>query len=344
VAAACIGVLSEPGDIILDPFLGSGTTIVEAQRLDRVSVGFDINPISCKISRAKTLELPATRIGRMVVALKNKAEELLQPRFDSRFSDPVIPVTVQAKWYTERVRQHLGLLWGLVTSSRGSSRILAESAFSATLLPVCRETRHWGYVCDNSTPKGQHEGSPILEFCRILDRIRRAYDERDRDRRIRPNSREKLAGSTICCGDSRHLLSTIPDNSIDLIITSPPYYGVSDYVKSQRLSAEWFGIEIEPLRLSEIGARSKRHRQKSGVDYISELHVVFEQAFRCLKPNCACVVIIGESVKRKSVVPSFIRDILGIGFKKVLQRKRHVSQQRRQLAVIETETILVLRS
>src|SRR4051812_16843478 len=45
--ASLIGLLSEPGDIVLDPFMGSGTTLVEAQRLGRQSIGIDINPVAC---------------------------------------------------------------------------------------------------------------------------------------------------------------------------------------------------------------------------------------------------------------------------------------------------------
>ena len=344
VAAACIGVLSEPGEVVLDPFLGSGTVCVESQWLDRASIGFDISPIACKITRAKTLRQSAPQIKRVVTVLRKQAYELLQPLLGSSMKEPLIPSSVQGKWYTERVRQQLGLLWEIVTRTKGASRILAETAFSAILLPVCRETRHWGYVCDNSTPKDDHEGHPVQDFCRVLDRIQRAYEERDQDRKGRNSSTAKPPDASICCGDSRDLLPQVADHSIDLVVTSPPYFGVSDYVKSQRLSAEWFGIEIEPLRQNEIGARSKRHRQTAESEYVSELHEVFRELHRCLKPEAACVVIIGESSTRESVVPCLIRKITKAGFEKVLQRTRRVSQQRRQRAIIETETVLILRS
>ena len=77
-------------------------------RLDRVSIGIDISPIACKIARSKTLPLSAPGVARIVTLLKNKAQELLQPRLDTHFSEPLIPSTVQNKWYTDPVRQHLG--------------------------------------------------------------------------------------------------------------------------------------------------------------------------------------------------------------------------------------------
>jgi DNA modification methylase len=344
IAAACIGVLSEPGNVVLDPFLGSGTVCVEAQWLDRPSIGFDINPIACKITGAKTLRLSASQIRRVASSLRNAAFDLLQPHLGASVREPSIPDTVQGKWYTDRVRQQLGFLWGLVSETRGASRVLSEAAFSAILLPICRETRHWGYVCDNSTPKGNHEGDPIQDFCRVLDRIQQAYQERDLERKARNAVQMKPQEASICCGDSRDLLRGVPDGSVDLVVTSPPYFGVSDYIKSQRLSAEWFGVEIEPLRQKEIGARSKRHRLTAEREYLHELRDIFSELRRCLKPDAACVVIIGESLARDSVVPRLVRSIAKVGFDKALQRTRRVSLQRRQRAIIETETVLIFQS
>ena len=55
IPAALIGLLSKPGDVVLDPFVGSGTTLVEARRLGRRPIGIDINPISILLCRSETL-------------------------------------------------------------------------------------------------------------------------------------------------------------------------------------------------------------------------------------------------------------------------------------------------
>src|SRR3989442_14950728 len=52
IAQMVIEQLTKPGDIVLDPFLGSGVTVVEALRMKRKAVGVDINPYSITISRA----------------------------------------------------------------------------------------------------------------------------------------------------------------------------------------------------------------------------------------------------------------------------------------------------
>ena len=57
-----ISTLSERNDIILDPFVGSGTTLVESKVLGRNAIGVDVNPLACLISRVKTTVLSKTTV------------------------------------------------------------------------------------------------------------------------------------------------------------------------------------------------------------------------------------------------------------------------------------------
>ncbi len=51
VAARLIQLYSNPGDLVVDPFAGSGITMAEAVKLERQVVGFDISPVYCRISQ-----------------------------------------------------------------------------------------------------------------------------------------------------------------------------------------------------------------------------------------------------------------------------------------------------
>jgi DNA modification methylase len=346
IPASLIGVLSSPGEIVLDPFVGSGTTLVEAQRLGRRSIGIDLSPISCLATRAKTLSLPAQRIEDAIRDISDEATASIGPQGQLRRGksprSQIAPTVQGTKWYTPNVLMHLGILWDLIHSFRGIKRLLAEAAFSALLLPVCRETRHWGYVCDNSTPKSDHEGDVLEECLRTLARFVTAYKDRDDDILARSGSLQVIEESKVICGSSKEILRTIPSASIDLVITSPPYFGVCDYVKAQRLSMEWFGKEIEPLRVREVGARSKRHRAAAREAYLVELIEIFGELKRTVRSKGRIAVIVGESKTRHSVLDDVRTGFRSIGFSLELDLNRRVSSQRRQAPSIRGEHVFVL--
>lgn len=343
VPAALIGLLTRVGDLVIDPFVGSGTTVVEAQRLRRPSIGVDLNPVACLIARAKTLDCHADAIGRLSQALACEARELLrgQPRLAQvQRRETAIPESVQgAKWYTPRTLRHLARLWNWIQRLDGAGKVLAEASFSAILLTVCRETRHWGYVCDNTQPLDDREGDVLREFTSALDRFAAAYA--DRDAELRAAGSPGVVGARIIAGDAGEALRQIKDGSAKLILTSPPYYGVCDYIKCQRLSMEWFGLPIEPNRLSEIGARSKRHRKTAAQEYLEEMRVVLREARRCIGRAGSMVLVIGESAKRTPVLPEILRVAVEESWRPVVDLERQVSAQRRQTPSITTEHLMV---
>jgi DNA modification methylase len=348
IPATLVGVLSQPGELVLDPFVGSGTTLLECQRLGRRSVGIDLNPISCLVSSAKTLAVSAKTIASHVSSLITGASIRLNDLPHSTTQQKLLclyPATVQeTKWYTKQVRQQLAALWSLSHSYRGTRRVLAEAAFSAILMNVCRETRHWGYICDNTTPKGMHGGNVLGEYTNILKRLSCAYEERDREIVARGKKLGQIERAKVVCADARDALRDLPSSSVDLVVTSPPYFGVCDYTKAQRLSMEWFGYSIEPLRQKEIGARSKRHRRAAGEEYVSEFRQILLELHRCMRKGRFCAIIMGQSASRRSVLKTATECIQSSGFELVLDMNRHVSSQRRQAPSVTGEHLYLLRS
>jgi hypothetical protein len=63
VASSLIGALTQRGEIVCDPFCGSGTVLGEAVRLGRRAIGLDVNPVACLISKAKTTLIPIPRLS-----------------------------------------------------------------------------------------------------------------------------------------------------------------------------------------------------------------------------------------------------------------------------------------
>ena len=330
--AVLIGRLTSPGDFVLDPFVGSGTTVVEAQRLGRHSVGIDINPIAYIVTKAKTLRIKSKDVDDIICECKKKL---------CISWDEIIPVaapdTVQKdKWYTISTLKDLERIWGYICACPPDQKILLEAAFSAILLSCCRETRHWGYVCDNTMPKSTRERNVRAIFFEVLDKFARAYSARDND------LKGELGHCEMIHGNSLDVLQSLPSDKFSCALTSPPYFGVADYVKSQRLSMEWFQKAIEPSRLIEIGARSKRRRLTAYADYLDDLTAVFEELYRVLRRGGWTAIIYGESPKRASPKDEFAERLKKLGFQICLQKIRRISPSRRQFPSLKEEDFLLL--
>jgi len=328
-----IGRMSAPSDLVLDPFMGSATTLVEAQRLGRRSVGIDLNPVSCLLARAKTLvESPVeikVAVDAMRLVLRTSWNDVAE-------AEP--PPSVQSeKWYMPTTLSDLRRLWTVVQQADGIKQTMARACFSAILLAACREDRHWGYVCDNTRPKGDRAPDGRALFLTALERLAHAYAER------LPHRKEGFLEAAIINDDATATLAALPDAHVDCVVTSPPYFGVTDYMKAQRLTMEWGGCAIEPLRQREIGARSKRHRAAALEEYLTELDIVFRQIHRVMKDGATAVIVFGQSPSRPDAHTRFLENLLATGFTLHLERNRHIPVGRRQMPSLVRETVLVVR-
>ncbi len=342
IPATLIGLLSELGETVLDPYCGSGTTLVEAQRLGRRPVGIDINPVAILTSKSKLYTEPAKTLA---AGMRSACKHVLDKISDSLLSGETsllsgIPATVQLqKWYHAETARELAALWSAIGASRSKYSEILYAAFSSILLSVCNETRHWGYICDNTQPKTTRRVDAVAAFCGAIDSYTEAYLERDR--LLGKGVRLPVPEGDVLHGHAGDKLADMRDGSVDLIVTSPPYFGVCDYVKAQRLSMEWFGLDIEPFRSQETGARSKRHRNTALEEYVTEVAGVISECARVLKRGRYAAFVIGESAARASVVTLLGDALRAAGFETIIDVPRNISIQRRQNPSITTEYVLV---
>jgi hypothetical protein len=341
IPAALIGSLSKTGDWVLDPYCGSGTTVLEAQRLGRPAVGIDVNPVATLIGRAKSLPVSGSRLREV---LSVHLQRILSERLSSGSRQSArcyrIPESVQGtKWYHPETLFELSLLWGYIESCSGIVKHVLEFCFSSILVSACNETRHWGYICDNTQPLSTRYQSAYALFEVAIEELCNAYEERDR----RLKTAQNLPRVKFECGDAAHKLREYPAEQFGLVVCSPPYFGVIDYVKAQRLTMEWFGHDLQGFRQLETGARSKRHRLKAFDEYISDVRTVFVEVTRTLRSGAYCCVILGQSTKRRETVPELVKTLTDAGLERKLQLGRHVAVRRRQQPHIGDEALLIFK-
>jgi DNA modification methylase len=341
IPAAIIGFATNPGEIVLDPFCGAGTTLIEAQRLNRFAIGIDLNPVSCLQSRAKLVPFSADQISDLLrQALQRFFAFRLVPRNKSTDEPPIPPSVQLAKWFHPQTGVELSRIWSFLALEHDP--ILSDMllfCFSAILMPSASETRSWGYICDNVRPLTYRYVDANKAFAAKIVELENAYARRDS--RQPTTTFTQYIDAKVLAGDALAHLMDLESNSIDLVVTSPPYSGVIDYIKSQRLTLEWLSENVEPLRALEIGARSKRHRIRSEIQYVEQMGNLLTQLHRVLKPKKSMVLVIGESPKRSAVVGTILESIRNKSFEVDAVIERKIGVDRRQPASLITEFIIV---
>ena len=315
-----IEALSEPGETVLDPMLGSGTTLVEAQLLGRRAVGCDIDPLARMIAAAKLTPVDpihALGSGQQVLdeaRLDYECRQVdlaaqLERRFDAKTGKFV------DYWFPKQQQLELQALSNRIASVTANSvRRFLQVVLSSSIIAksggvsLARDLAH-------TRPH------------RVLDkRPKSAFVEFDR--RLRSNAARIPEGGTIgfpqvlgASADSTGLAS----ESVDLIVTSPPYANNAiDYMRAHKFSLVWLGWKIEDLaglrrrylghdamgpnrypelpgqcettlsRLARVDGRKAAVLRR----YFGEMADVLREMRRVLRSGRATVIVVGTSMLR----------------------------------------------
>jgi DNA modification methylase len=342
VPGILIGYFSERGQTILDPFCGSGTSVVEGLRAGRYAIGGDTNPVASLITRAKCLDLSEKDFDGYRQALIARITGVFAPQRATE--ELAIPNIAENRgWYEDGTLRELVAVWSGIQSVGGPYKDLGVAAFSATLKSVSSQDKHWGWVCDNVKPTSLVYRPAYTSFVRKLTDFGAAVTAASVERMaLFPNVslRQKVE---IFTGPCATCLATRADSSVDMVVTSPPYFGVTDYIRSQRLTMLWLDYDLDALKASESGARYKRFRKDPLPGYLEDMRASFAEIARVLKPGGMCCIVIGESPRRAPYLDAFAQLLSAVGLVLEDELSRHITKQRTLNPQLQTEKILILQ-
>lgn len=289
IARAAIEAFSDPGDVVIDPFCGGGTTAVEAQRLKRLAIAADINPLATFITTAKTtaysqealdelLEFSGS-IGRIKLRGSSRSHERWADLgYWRNISDPV----------TWRIRD---LLQRILLDLSALNNPHAEQLARCALL----RTGQWALDMRDTIPS-------VEEFRQQLDQdIRSMVEVADAHRQHVENAWGQIYEPVVIekgLPDSvRHPLMKVygPPR---LILMSPPYPGV--YVNYHRWKVRgrretpapyWIADRLDGHGISRY-TMSARNRDGSKL-YYTKLSAALEALISLLDGNSTVVQVVG---------------------------------------------------
>lgn len=252
---------SEKDDLVLDPFCGSGTTLLEACLLERNAVGIDINPLASLISKVKTTPLDASKL--------DLAIRFLVGRLKDSGSRAMVDFPNIDYWFCEQAKEELSKIKFCIETGGefdenirdfmlvSFSSIIRKSSYAdPRMAKTYKSKRVLKKIKDGWVPL------PLQYF---EDALRRNF-ERITTTSINANLRNHFA--KVFTGDAKAAQSILKRNGIgkvDLIVTSPPYINAQDYFRSYKLELWWLGLAT-PNEVSCLNKRAIGTERISGFD------------------------------------------------------------------------------
>jgi len=286
------------GQTILDPFCGSGTTILESILLGRPAIGVDSNAVAVLISQAKTNRYTSKdlfALQRFLLELKHlPTDKAWRPGYDKL-----------AYWFDEKAIGDLSYIRGAIDTLTEPCRTFALAVFSSVVIRVSYQDSDTHYT------RVEREYKSYSAFSIYRAKLQESLE------RLAQIADTPKAHAQIHLADARHL-DFLAENSVDLIVTSPPYLNAYDYHKYHRQRLHWIDGDIAMARDMEIGKHDTFSRPRATPDlYFQDMRKCFTEWGRVLRPGCRALVVIGDGIVSGEPVPVADRFTVmmgGIGF------------------------------
>jgi hypothetical protein len=314
------------GQRVLDPFAGSGTTLIQALESGLDAVGSDIAAFNCLLMRVKT-----ARYNPFV--LEREVRDCLA-RFQRGEGEAGEPGAYARSWYAAEAREELLRFGSLVAGCEHADVlrvVLARAARSARLtthfdLDFPRTPQREPYWCH----KHRRECRPVTRAAHFVARY--ALDTLARIRtfaRVRPRGRDAL----VLHGDARTLDFPGP---FDGVVTSPPYPGLIDYHGQHRYAYDLLGLD--ELSELEIGAPGRGSGRAALDAYVEGIAAVLANASARLRRRAPVVVVVAD---RRDLYGEIL-DRAGLTLETRLQR--HVNRRTGRRSGEFFEDVLIARA
>jgi hypothetical protein len=281
--------LSRPGARVLDPFCGSGTVLVEARLAGRAALGVDVNPLAVELSELKANGPGAAWNARLVPVAKRVAEHA-----DERRRARAGATRRYGEADTALFAPHV--LLELDGVRDGIDRVENPDVARALLLVLSAVlTKVSARAGDTGRAEGQKRVSSGYTTRFFLKKAEELAHRLEQAAALLP-ARAPLA--KVVHGDARDL-HAVGDGKVDLVVSSPPYAGVYDYVVHHRDRLRWLGLPEDRFDEHEIGARRHARGVSFGhalARFRSELGAALGELGRVLSSRGAAVLVIADSV------------------------------------------------
>ena len=305
------------GLTLLDPMCGSGAAVRTASYRGYESIGIDSDPLARLIARTAVSEFDEDRFYATVQEILSSASDALRHDLGLDVPSHASPETqkVMKFWFDESNRRQLTELSARIDRVNSSSLKDQLLVTMSRTIVTKKVGVSLGADISHSRPHRIYVQAPV----RVLVAFEKESKALARILRKRTDGSWKGAGVTIIEGDARRL--PLESDSVDKVVTSPPYLTGIDYMRGHKLSLIWMGYDIEQLarlRASNIGSelgqpvdncslvdtmadslgdvnRLSRKMKLTLERYLGDISLVVSEISRVTKRGAIIVLVLGNA-------------------------------------------------
>jgi DNA modification methylase len=285
-----------PGQTILDPFAGSGTTLVQANELGINSIGYDISAFNVLLMTAKTKSYDLEEVkneildvlGKVRQQTQNTGRQLALWEGQREYEIQNIKNDYLSEWYDQKALRELIAYRNLIPQYED------QEILKVILSRAARSSRLTTHFDLDFPKKPQLDPYWCYKHGRICAPTQNAFQFLNRysldtiKRLVEFSTLRTDAAIRIIHADSRS--EEIP--LVDGAITSPPYVGLINYHEQHQYAYELLGLVDR--RADEIGSADKGSSQKAKSHYQDSISQVFKNILKSMNPGGYMIVVAGD--------------------------------------------------
>ena len=351
-----INELTRPGEFVLDPMVGSGTTLVEAVLAGRDGVGIDLDPLASLIAKIKSSSLDLPQCFHVGTLVLQQARSSLRPVTDDELhrTYPRKAVEFFHYWFEDHTIAELyALTRAMQAVQDADTHSFLQVVFSSVIITKsggvtrARDLAHSRPHRDLSRKVERNALDVFRErLIAVIKSLESVVDAPGRAWTVR--------------ADARRL--PLADGSVHLIVTSPPYAANAiDYMRAHKFSLMWLWHEpqtLTALRRKYIGAElrsptlelpsetanciirtlSQKDERRAAVVayYFRDIETALREMLRVTAEGRAVILVVGSSTIRGVGIraPTVVAELaVSVGFNVVGVAKREIVRGARMMPV-----------
>lgn len=272
-------IFSKEGDIVVDPFCGTGTVLLEASLANRKAIGVDVNPLASLIAKTKTSKV---KIEKLTKELEN-IQNLFKIYSSSKKQYHIPKVSNIDHWYSKKNIRKLSKIKHILNQITDQE----VKEFYLIIFSIC--CKKFSYsdprisvpvkINKDKFPEGHTLREAAIKNLKFIDKneVFEFFIEQAKKNimRLSEYQNKLMINSnkvTVYNNDIKHLTKKhIEKNTVQLILTSPPYVSAQKYIRASSLSLQW--LELNNATIAELDKQSIGREHFPKIEY-EQLHVI----------------------------------------------------------------------